>query len=471
MLVDLTIRELAQGLRHKKFSSKELVEECFKNIEKLNSKINAFITIIDKEKAIKIAEEKDKNLPTAKSPLYGIPFVLKDVYVTKGFRTTAASFVLKNYIPQYDATVYKKLKDTGSILLGKTNMDAWGHGGSSENTDFEPVHNPWDLHRVAGGSSGGSAAAISSRMTVYSIGEDTGGSIRNPSAWCNVSGLKVTYGRVSRYGSIAYASSFDTVGPMAKSVEDLAFIMEIIAGKDPYDATSSSREAVPFTKFLNRDIKNLVIGMPKECYSAGLNSEIKESIYKAAKIFEKLGAKIKEISMPMFDYGVAVYYLIAPSETSSNLARYDGIRYGETRENFTQETMRRIMIGSYALSAGYYDAYYRKAQQARTLFVKEYNRALSECDVIMMPVNPTPPTGIGELINNPLQNLLADLYTITQNPVGVPSLAIPSGFTKSYLPIGMQLIGKMFSEDLLLNIGYQYQRVTNWHKRKPKIIG
>lgn len=469
MLLDKSIAELSKGLKEKKFSSEDLLKECYENIERANPKLNAFITIIDKEKALAIARKRDSERTATSSPLHGLPFVLKDSYVTKGIRTTAASNVLKDYIPQYNASVYDKLLTARAILVGKMNMDAWGHGGSSENTDFGPVHNPWDTTRVAGGSGGGPAVAIASRMAVFAISEDTGGSIRNPAAWTNTTGLKVTYGRVSRYGCIAYASSFDTVGPVAKTVEDCACVLEAIAGKDPYDATSSPHPIDAYTQELSQGIKNLVIGMPKEFYGSGLNQEIKESIRQATKELEKLGVKITEISMPLFDYGIPVYYLIGPSETSSNLARYDGIRYGQQREHFTAETMRRIMIGTYALSAGYYDAYYRKAQQARTLFIREYEKALSVCDAILMPVNPTPPTKIGELMNDPLQNLLADVYTTSQNPVGVPSLAIPCGFTKTKLPIGMQLIGNMFTESLLLRIGHAYQHVTNWHKERPNI--
>lgn len=467
MLNDKSIKELAEGLRNKEFSCEDLVRECLENIQKYNPQINAFITVIDQENVISEARQKDSQGFAGKSLLFGIPYVLKDSYVTRGARTTAASNVLKNYLPQYDATVYRKLKETGAILLGKMNMDAWGHGGSSENTDFGVVKNPWDTSRVAGGSSGGPAAAVASRMCLFAIGEDTGGSIRNPAAWCNITGLKVTYGRVSRYGCIAYASSFDTVGPMAKSAEDCAIILEIIAGHDMYDGTSSKKEVPGYSQKLATSLKNVTVGMPQEFFQKGLDREIKQAIEKAAMDLEKLGAKSKTISMPMIEYGIPVYYLIGPSETSSNLARYDGVRYGESRDNFTSETMRRIMIGTYALSAGYYDAYYKKAQKARTLFIKEYDKALNECDVILMPVNPTPPAKIGELINDPVQNLLADIYTVSQNPVGVPSLAIPCGFTKTGLPIGMQLVGKMFAEEKLLQVGYAYQEITEWHKRKP----
>ncbi|MBI4058589.1 Asp-tRNA(Asn)/Glu-tRNA(Gln) amidotransferase subunit GatA [Candidatus Gottesmanbacteria bacterium] len=470
MLLDKTINELAEGLSSKKFSCADIVKECYENIEKHGEKINAFITLVDKSEALKEAEKKDKERTNKSSPLHGLPFILKDSYVTRGVRTTAASSVLKNFIPQYNATVYEKLLRAGAILIGKMNMDAWGHGGSSENTDFGPVKNPWDMTRVAGGSSGGPAAAVVSRMAVFAIGEDTGGSIRNPAAWCNISGLKVTYGRVSRYGTIAYASSFDTVGPMAKTAEDCAVILEYIAGKDPYDATSSRHEVPKYSKELSQKTKKIVIGLPKEFYGKGLNEEIKEAILKASIILEAQGVKLKEVSMPMFDYGIPVYYLIGPSETSSNLARYDGVRYGQDRTHFTSETKRRIMIGTYALSTGYYDAYYRKAQQARTLFIKEYEKAFSECDVILMPVTPTPPPKIGKLMSDPLTNMLIDVYTTSQNPVGVPSLAIPCGFTKDNLPIGMQFVSKMFSEAILLSIGYTYQQITDWHMRVPPVL-
>jgi aspartyl-tRNA(Asn)/glutamyl-tRNA(Gln) amidotransferase subunit A len=472
MLLDKTLAEINTDLKERKFSSVELVRECYRNIERLEPKLNSFITIVDEKKALSQAREKDKRRDKRSSIVHGIPFVVKDAYISSNMRTTSASNVLQNFLPpsSYNSTVVRKLADSGAILIGKMNMDAWGHGASSENTDFGPVKNPWDLTRVAGGSSGGPAVSISTRMSAFAIGEDTGGSIRNPAAWCNITGLKVSYGRVSRYGCIAYASSFDTVGPMAKSVEDCAYVLEIIAGKDPYDATSSPRVVPKYTKLLTRlKPENLTLGLPKELYGKGLNTEIKQSIYRASAVFRKLKVKIKEISMPLLEYGVPVYYLIGLSETSSNLARYDGIRYGNDRTNFSEETVRRIIVGTYALSAGYYDAYYRKAQKARTLFTKEYMEALEKCDFILMPVTPTPPTRIGELINNPLENLLADVYTVSQNLVGVPSLSLPCGFTKDGLPIGMQIVGQMFSEDQLLALGYLYQSKTSWHKRKPAL--
>lgn len=471
-LLDKSIKELNEGLKSGEFTCVDLINECYENIERLQPTLNAFITIIDKEEVLKKAQEKDATLKSATSLLHGIPFVLKDAYVSENIRTTSASNVLSDFIPPYSATVYKKLLDAGAILIGKMNMDAWGHGGSSENTDFGPVKNPWDITRVAGGSSGGPAVALSTRMAAFAIGEDTGGSIRCPSAWCNVTGLKVTYGRVSRYGCIAYASSFDSVGPMAKTAEDCAVVLEVISGKDTYDATSSPLPVPHYYDNLidaNRKLKNKIIGVPKEFFGDGLDEEIKNAIKESLAVFESIGMIIKELSMPLFDYAIPFYYIIGPSETSSNLARYDGVRYGNTRDKFSEETMRRIMIGTYALSAGYYDQYYKKAQKARTLFIKEYERALSECDIIIMPITPTPPTKIGELINNPLENLLADIYTVSHNPVGVPSLAVPCGFTKTKLPIGMQLVGKMFSEDLVLQAGHAFQSRTNYHNKKPNI--
>lgn len=469
MLLDKTIKELASGLRSHQFTSVDLVNECYDNIEKFDQTINSFVTLIPREDSLKLAKVADDTLDSSSSLVHGIPYGLKDCFCTKGITTTASSNVLKNFKPQYDATIYTKLKNAGAILIGKLNMDAWGHGGSTENTDFGPTKNPYDTTRVAGGSSGGPAAAIAARFVTFAIGEDTGGSIRNPSAWCNISGLKVTYGRVSRYGSIAYASSFDTVGPMAKTVEDLSIILEIIAGQDQYDATSSPQTVDQYSQNLNKPLTGLKVGIPTQFYGQGLDPQIKTKVLDVANKLKELGATTVDISMPMFDYGLPVYYIIAPSETSSNLGRYTGIRYGQGRSEFTSETMRRILIGTYTLSAGYYDAYYKKAQQARTLFIEEYKKALTNCDVLLMPINPTPPPKFGQLMSDPLQNLLADVYTTSQNPVGVPSLAIPCGFTNDNLPIGAQLVGPMFSEKLLLNIGHQYQLSTDYHTHSPKL--
>lgn len=442
--LDLSIAELASKYRSGEASPIDVVKECLENIDK-NSDLNIFITLRDKEELLDEAKNVKFN-----TLLSGMPYVLKDAYITKGLRTTSASKVLENYIPDYDATVVKKLREAGAILIGKTNMDAWGHGASSENTDFGPVKNPWDKTRVAGGSSGGAAAAVAARMAMFAIGEDTGGSIRNPAGWCGISGLKVTYGRVSRYGAIAYASSLDTVGPMAKSAQDLAIILEQIAGIDKYDATSSPNIVPNYSNNLDVDIKKIKIGIPFE-----LNVQINEAVTQ----LKDLGAEIIDISLPMLKYAVSIYYLLAPSETSSNLGRYDGIRYGNGRENFTQESMRRILIGTFALSSGYYDAYYKKAQQARTKIIEDYQRAFEKCDVIIMPISPDIAPKFGELINDPIKNMLADMYAVTANISGIPSLALPCGFENG-MPVGFQIQGPMFSEELLLGIGHQYQKST-----------
>lgn len=469
MLLNKSLRELSSLLKKRGISSVDLVKESFERIEKINPKINSFITTLDKEKALKKAEERDNSYDPFAPMLYGIPFSTKDAYVTSGIRTTAASEVLSDFVPPYDATVYKKLVESGAILIGKNNQDAWGHGGSTENTDFKVGRNPWDLEFIQGGSSGGTAASIASRMVSFGIGEDTGGSIRNPAGICNISGLKVTYGRVSRFGAIAYASSLDSVGPMAKSVEDLSLILEIIAGKDPKDATSSKRQVENYSKNLLKNLKGKRIGLPREFFGEGLDPKVKEVILNAAHEFEKMGVEIVDISIPYLKYGVSIYYLIAMSETSSNLARYDGIRFGSARQNFTEETMRRIMVGTFALSAGYADELYKKAQKARTVLIQEFDSAYRKCDVILSPVIPGKTRKVGELINDPLQNLLEDLYTVTINLVGIPALAIPAGFIDG-LPVGIQILGKKFAETELLQFGYNYQQVTNWHREVPSLI-
>lgn len=465
----LSVAEAKKGLRSKQFSSAELTKECLEQIRKYNSRINAYLTVCEKE-AMEVAKKADKLLSQGDdSPLLGIPFSMKDVYSTKSIRTTAGSKVLEDYIPPYNATVYQKLIDAGAVLLGKTNCDAWGHGASTENSDFGPTKNPWNLECVPGGSSGGSAAALASDMTIFEIGEDTGGSIRLPSAFCSTVGLKVTYGRVSRYGAVAYASSLDTMGPMGKTVLDVASILSVIAGLDNKDATSSPEKVDDYQSLFNNDVKGLKIGLPKEFFGSGLDPQVKEAIEQVVRVWESLGAKTVEVSIPSTEYGIATYYLIAPSETSSNLARFDGIRFGHTRDTFGAEAKRRIMLGTYALSAGYYDQYYLKAQKVRSLVKRDFEKALEGCDVILSPVAPTPPFKLGEKIDDPLKMYLVDIYTVLINLAGVPSLALPCGFSKAGLPIGMQIIGQQFSESKLLNVGYQYEQATNWHKERPKL--
>lgn len=470
MLLDKSIAELSAKLKSKEISAVDLVKEAYENISKHEKQINSFITLRDKNEVLKEAEILDNKRNSDVSSIYGIPFVMKDAYITKGIRTTAASKVLGDYLPQYSATVYQKLLDSGAILIGKNNMDAWGHGGTNENSDYGPVKNPWDVARVAGGSGGGTASAISMRMTAFGIGEDTGGSIRAPACWTNTVGLKVSYGRVSRYGCIAYASSFDTVGPSGKTVEDCAYVLQEIAGVDSKDTTSSPSLVPNYTESLLKSIKGVTIGIPEDFFGEGLDRDIYKTIFEAIDVYKSLGAVIKKVKFSLLDYAIPVYYLIGPSETSSNLGRYDGLRYGAGRENFTAESSRRIMIGTYALSSGYYDAYYKRAQQVRTLFIDEYSKMLSECDVLLTPVTPYSPTKIGELMSDTLKNLLVDIYNVSVNIVGVPSLALPCGFDKNNLPIGMQIVGSMFSEELLLRIGHAYQKETSWHKQKPTMI-
>lgn len=466
-MLEQPVRTLAKLIKNNKISSVELVKEAFLNIKTWDKQTNTFITVCDMDSVLHAANKADSS--SLDSPLRGIPFVLKDAYVTKGIRTTAASKMLDNYIPQYSATVYQKLLDAGAVLIGKTNMDSWGHGASNENSDYGPVKNPWDLSRVAGGSSGGAAVAVSTQMSSFAIAEDTGGSIRNPAAWNNVTGLKVTYGRVSRYGAIAYASSFDTVGPMGRSAEDVSYIMESIAGVDPYDATSSVSAVPKYSQLLMSNLRGRVIGIPINMFGDGLDPEIRHAINNARMEFERMGIETVEINLPIADYALSVYYLIGPSETSSNLGRFDGVRYGLGREGFSPESMRRIMIGTYALSAGYHDAFYNKAQKVRILLKQEFDKAFETCDILLTPVTTSMPNKIGELISNPLQNMLVDIYTTPENPVGIPALALPCGFSNSGLPIGMQLVGKMFAEDELLAFGHQYQQVTSWHTRSPKL--
>lgn len=466
-MLEQPIATLAKLIKNNKLSSVELVKEAYLNIKAWQKSTNAFITILEEDSVLHEASKADSS--KLNSHLRGIPFVLKDAYLTKGIRTTAASKMLDQYIPQYNATVYQKLLDAGAILIGKTNMDAWGHGASNENSDYGPVKNPWDLSRISGGSSGGAAVAVSTKMASFAIAEDTGGSIRNPAAWNNITGLKVTYGRVSRYGAIAYASSFDTVGPMGRSAEDCAYILEATAGQDPYDATSAQSPVLEYPKLLMESLVGKTIGIPINMYGEGLDHEIKSSIYNAVAEFEKMGINVVEINLPIADYALSVYYLIGPSEISSNLGRFDGVRFGSGREGFSPESTRRIMLGTYALSEGYHDAYYNKAQKVRKLLKQEFDKAFEVCDILLTPVTATMPQKIGELISNPLQNMLVDVYTTPENPVGIPALALPCGFSHTGLPIGMQLVGKMFKEDEILAFGHQYQQVTSWHKRSPEL--
>lgn len=457
----LTIKQAAKDLRDKKYSSVELTEECLSIISRNEAKINAFITV-SKEIALEQAERADELL-SQKTPgdLLGIPYSLKDVFNTKGTKTTAGSNVLRDYVSPYDSAIYTYLKEAGAVLLGKTNCDAFGHGSSTENSDFGVTKNPWDNSKVAGGSSGGSAASVAYGGGLFSVAEDTGGSIRQPAAFCSVTGLKPTYGVVSRSGCISYASSLDTVGPMAKTAEDLNRVMNVISQTDDHDA-SQVQDPLSWNGASNT---KLSIGVPKEYFGGGNGTEIDGAIGSAIKEFEKMGHEIKEVSLPNTKYAVETYYLLAASETSSNLSRYQGIRYGASRGEFNEENKRRIILGTFALSSGYHDEYYLKAAKVRNLIRKDF-KSLTDIDVFIAPVSPVLPFNIGENTDDPLKMYLADIYTVSTNVAGVPSLALPCGFSKENLPIGMQLIGKHYQDPVLLELGQQYQKVTDWHERR-----
>lgn len=468
MLLDKTIAELRSLLSERKISSRDLVGEAYGNIETFDSALSAFITVREKKDTLAEADACDSG--HSRGPLSGIPFCLKDAYMTKNLRTTAAAKVLDAFVPPYEATVSRKLKENGAILIGKNNMDAWGHGATNENSDYGPVKNPWDKTRVAGGSSGGSAAAVSARMAAFSIGEDTGGSIRNPASMCNIAGLKVTYGRVSRYGTVAYASSLDTVGPLAKSVEDIAEILEVIAGLDPKDATSSRRKVPPYVKLLDQPLKGTRIGILQEFLGEGADADVRNVFDGAVKTFESLGARVLPVSMPSLSYAVPIYHLIAMSETSSNLNRYDGVRFGNNRSFFAEEGMRRVIVGTYALKAGYHDELYGRALKGRTVLIREFEALGKDCDIFLGPTLPAIPYLLGDLTADPVKMLLADIFTVSVNLIGAPALAIPAGFSRKGLPVGMQIIGKPFDEERILAAGDAFQRATDWHRKKPKAL-
>ncbi len=415
--------------------------------------------------------------------LHGVPISVKDNICTKGWETTCASKILVGHVPPYDATVVEKLREGGATIFAKCNMDEFAFGSSSETSAFGPVRNPWDLERVPGGSSGGSAAAVASGEAIAALGSDTGGSVRLPAAFCGVVGLKPTYGRVSRYGLIAFGSSFDQIGPLTKTVEDAAILMNVIAGHDERDSTSANLPVPDYTQALHRGVKGLKIGLPKEFFVKGMDPEIEQSVREAAKVYQKLGAQIKEVSLPHTSHSVAVYYIVAVAEASSNLGRYDGVQYGfrATSSNlrdmyfvtrslgFGQEAKRRILLGTFVLSAGYYDAYYRKGQKVRTLIRQDFEKAFKEVDLLLTPVSPSAPFKLGEKTTDPLQMYLSDIFTISVNLAGVPAISVPCGFTKSSLPIGMQLIARPFAEETIFQAAHAYEQEAQWYKRKPKI--
>lgn len=468
-----SIKEIREGYRNKAFSVTEIVDELIGQIDRIDSKVKAFLTTTF-ERATEIAREQDRELARdpkvlTKKPLFGIPYGAKDLFSTRDVKTTGGSKIIDNYIPPYDATVIRKINEAGGILLGKLNEDAWGHGSSGEHSDYFPTRNPWDLSRVPGGSSSGSGAAVASQMVAFATATDTAGSARCPAAFCGVTGLKPTYGRVSRYGILAMASSLDSVGHITRSVEDAARVLRVTAGCDQLDATTTSVSVPDYERELSALPQGLAIGVPVE-YLEGVVSDVKDGVWKAVKKLETMGARVMEVSLPHTEMAVAAYYIIQPAEVSSNLARYDGVRFGHARETFGDEAKRRIMLGTYTLSAGYYDAYYRKAMQVRTLISNDFRDVFSKVDVLIGPVMPHTAFKLGEKAADPLLLYLEDVFTAPINLAGIPSLAIPCGFDPGNLPIGMQIMGPQFSEDLLFRVGFAYQQETDWHLRMPKLV-
>ena len=460
---DLTIKKALEGLRKKEFSATELIKSYLETINKKDKEINAFITSDGKvTHALEQARKADELISQeAELPLLGIPVAVKDIFLTKGLLTTAGSKVLDDYIPQYDATVVAKLKNAGAVIIGKTNCDAWAHGSSGENSDYGLTKNPYNTDYVPGGSSSGSAVAVASEMCLAATGTDTGGSIRLPASFTNTVGLKPTYGRVSRYGIIAMSSSQDSIGHFTKTVEDSAIVLSVTAGKDKLDATTPDipiknyESELEKTKILPAG-RRVKIGIPKEYFSKGIDPNIKSLVEKPLKFFEKEDFELVDITLPHTEYAIATYYVIQPSEVSSNLARYDGIRYGNNRTYFADEAKRRIMLGTFTLSSGYYDAYYKKAMRVRTLIKKDFENAFKEVDVIIAPVSPTLPWKFGEKKDNPLEMYLSDALTVPANLAGIPGLSVPIGFAGG-LPVGMQILGPHFSEELLFKIGHFYE--------------
>lgn len=483
-LAQLTLHEASDKLRKREISSVELTEAVFQRIADTDDKVHAYLTLA-RDGAINQAQQADKKLKqnTDYEPLLGIPIALKDNFLTKGLRTTCASKILGDFIPPYDATTVDKVRSAGAVIIGKTNLDEFAMGSSAENSAFFPTRNPWNLERIPGGSSGGSAAAVAADECIAALGTDTGGSIRQPAACCGIVGLKPTYGRVSRYGIIAFASSMDQVGPMTKDVRDAALLLEAIAGHDPADSTSVNSRVPRYAESFTGKVKGLRLGIPKEYFVPGMQAEVEKGVRSAIRELEKNGAVIEEISLPHTEYAIAVYYIVATAEASSNLARYDGMRYGHRAnakdltetymisrdEGFGAEVKRRIMLGTYALSAGYYDAYYLKAQRVRTLIKKDFDAAFKRCDVIVTPTAPTTAFKLGDKTHDPLQMYLSDIYTISINLAGLPALSLPCGFDADGMPIGMQIIGKHFDEATILRAAHVYEQSTEWHNKKPGI--
>jgi len=483
-LFDLTLHELHTKLKTGEVSSREVTSAMLERISQTDQRINAFITLTP-ERALADAEAADRRIAAGEmNILTGIPVALKDIFLTEGIRTTCGSRILGNFVPPYSATSFEKLRERGVVLLGKLNQDEFAMGSSNESSASGPARNPWNTECIPGGSSGGSAAAIAARQATVTLGTDTGGSIRQPASHCGCVGLKPTYGRVSRYGVIAYASSLDQVGPLTRDVTDCAIMLGALAGYDPKDSTSVNTPVPDYCAGLTGDVRGLKIGLPEEYYIAGLDQDVKSAMERAIATYRSLGAEIVDISLPHTDYAVASYYLIATAEASSNLARYDGVRFGHRAEQvegllemysrtrsqgFGSEVKRRIMLGTYALSSGYYDAYYLKAQKVRTLIMRDFMRAFENVDVILTPVAPTPAFRIGEKINDPLQMYLSDIFTIPVNLAGTCAISIPAGLSANGLPIGAQLIGKPFGEETILGAAYAFEQTTEWHAMRAPL--
>lgn len=482
-LYNLSISQAHKLLSEKKISSEELTASVIDRIKTIDKKTDAYITVTETE-AMNEARSADKIISDGHTlPLTGIPIAIKDLICTEGIRTTCASKILENFIPPYDATVIKRLKKQSAVIVGKVNMDEFAMGSSTEHSSMKLTRNPWDLERIPGGSSGGAAVAVAADMCLGALGSDTGGSIRQPASHCGVVGMKPTYGRVSRFGLIAFASSLDQIGPLTKNVRDCAILMQGISGYDPSDSTSVPKDIPDYTLSLQDGLKGIIVGIPKEYQSTkGLNPEVSAAIKSAVRTISSLGADCIEISLPHVEYAVAAYYVIASSEASSNLARYDGVKYGfrEKKESnlikmyrntrskgFGKEVQRRIIIGTYCLSAGYYDAYYKKASQVRTLIMEDFRRAFENCHVILSPVAPTPAFKIGEKYHDPLTMYLSDIFTLSANLAGIPGMSVPCGFSSEGLPIGLQIIGNHFKEDVMLKVAHNFENATDFHTQKP----
>ena len=482
-LTSLTIAEALEKMRAGEISALELTEAHLSRIERLDPRIRAYLTITDERARAQAKAADEARAAGDERPLLGVPIALKDVLSTKGIETTCGSKILKGYQPIFDATAVARLYDAGAVMLGKLNMDEFAMGSSTENSGYFPTANPWNLDHVPGGSSGGSAAAVAANMALATLGTDTGGSIRQPASFCGVSAIKPSYGRVSRYGLIAYGSSFDQAGPFARTVEDVARVLGVIAGGDPLDSTSMPAAVPDYLAALEGELRGLKIGLPVEYFAEGLQADVEAAVRAAAAQLAELGADVRELSLEHAEYCLPAYYIIAMAEASANLARYDGVRFGarvdgadlidtykKTRgAGFGEEVKRRIMLGTYTLSAGYYDAYYGKAQAVRTLIRRDFDALFAEVDVLIAPVAPSTAFKFGEVTDDPLRMILADALTISANLAGIPGLSAPCGFDRSGLPIGMQILGAPFSEALLLRVGAAYQRATDWHLRSPDL--